>query len=325
MNRELAAASPDLVGNDDLLCAILGGCGDCIKILDLEGRLQFMSEGGKRVMEVEDFGKLKGCPWPDFWQGEGNRDAVAAIAAAKSGKSARFRGPAGTAKGTAKHWDVHVSPIFDDAGRVTQILSISKDITEEWQAAERVRFLAAELQHRAKNSFAMVLAIATQTFREKAHAASLRAFKSRVAALAKAHEIAENDVPISEIAGIALEPYQTSTGRFSITGPQVMLNPRQALSLTLALNELATNATKYGALSVPSGKVEIAWSRSADTLRFAWQERDGPAAVEPAQTGFGTRVIRDFLASDFGGEVRLRFEPDGLVCELSAPAANLPS
>ena len=135
MNRELAAASPDLVGNDDVLRAVLAGCGDCIKVLDLDGRLQFMSDGGKRVMEVDDFSVLKGCPWPDFWSGDGNRDALAAVEAAKAGKTARFRGAANTAKGNPRYWDVQVSPIFGAAGKSSQLLSISRDITEEWEAA----------------------------------------------------------------------------------------------------------------------------------------------------------------------------------------------
>ena len=75
MNRELASAGAGLVGNGDVLRGILSGCGDCIKILDLDGRLQFMSDGGKRVMEVDDFETLKGCPWPDFWSGGGNTQA----------------------------------------------------------------------------------------------------------------------------------------------------------------------------------------------------------------------------------------------------------
>ena len=141
MNRELRAASPDLVGNDDLLRGVLSGCGDCIKVLDLEGRLQFMSDGGKRVMEVEDFSVLKGCPWPDFWTGDGNLEATAAVEAAKAGKTARFRAAANTAKGNPRYWDVHVSPIFGADGQTSQLLSISRDITEEWEAVERERFL----------------------------------------------------------------------------------------------------------------------------------------------------------------------------------------
>src|ERR1700710_2437791 len=91
LNGELIAAGAGLAGNDDVLRSVLAGCGDCIKILDLQGRLQFMSEGGKRVMEVEDFGPLKGCPWPDFWTGAGNLEAARAVEEARSGRVARFK------------------------------------------------------------------------------------------------------------------------------------------------------------------------------------------------------------------------------------------
>ena len=77
LRSELTAAGDGLADNEDVLRSVLAGCGDCIKILDLDGRLQFMSEGGKRVMEVDDFGPLKGCPWPDFWAGDGNTEAQA--------------------------------------------------------------------------------------------------------------------------------------------------------------------------------------------------------------------------------------------------------
>src|SRR6476661_9412899 len=127
LNSELRAAGDDLADNSEVLRGVLSGCGDCIKVLDLEGRLQFMSEGGKRVMEVEDFGALKGCPWPTFWVGEGNVHASAAVAAANAGKTYRFRAPANTAKGTPRHWDVQVSPIAGADGKPTHLLSISRD------------------------------------------------------------------------------------------------------------------------------------------------------------------------------------------------------
>jgi two-component sensor histidine kinase len=113
----------------------------------------------------------------------------------------------------------------------------------------------------------------------------------------------------------------------TLSGPNVLLAPRQALSLTLAINELATNAVKYGALSA-GGRVEISWATSVSgppTFAFLWRERGGPPVAEPARQGFGSRVIKDFMASDFGGSVRLSFELTGVVCELTAPLANLPA
>ena len=136
MNAELDAADPALVGNDELLAALMLGSSDCIKVLDLDGKLQFMSEGGKRVMEVDDFSVLKGCPWPDFWANEGNAAAKNAVEMAKNGKRAQFFGAANTAKGTPKYWDVQVLPVWGKNGRPSHLLSISKDITDTKVAEE---------------------------------------------------------------------------------------------------------------------------------------------------------------------------------------------
>jgi anti-sigma regulatory factor (Ser/Thr protein kinase) len=251
LHGELRDASPTLVGNADLLRSVLSGCGDCIKVLDLEGRLIFMSEGGKRVMEVDDFSLLKGCPWPGFWAGEGNAHALAAVASARDGKTARFRGAANTAKGTPRYWDVQVSPIDGDDGKPLHLLSISRDMTEEWNAAELLN-----------------------------------------------------------------------------AGPDLDLDPKQALALALAVNELATNAAKYGALSKPSGTVDVSWSRQESGEKpafvWVWREKGGPAVVAPSREGFGTRVIKASLADDFGGTVELGYEPTGFVCTLTAPIENLP-
>ncbi|SES23808.1 PAS domain-containing protein [Rhizobium sp. NFR03] len=146
MNTELAAADPTLVGNSDLLAAVFEGCADCIKILDLDGHLQFMSDGGKRIMEVDDFSGIKGCPWPDFWAGEGNDVAKAAIASARQGIPSRFSGFAVTLKGNPRHWDVQVLPVPGADGKPTHLLSISRDITETKLAREEASQLTANLK-----------------------------------------------------------------------------------------------------------------------------------------------------------------------------------
>lgn len=108
---------------------ILAASNDCIKVLDLDGRLVFMSEGGMGVMEVDDFAAIRGCPWPDFWSGQGNVDAKAAIAAARQGRTGHFQGFTETLKGQSRFWDVQVTPIFGADGRPEQLLSVSRDIT----------------------------------------------------------------------------------------------------------------------------------------------------------------------------------------------------
>lgn len=339
LHGELRDASPTLVGNADLLRSVLAGCGDCIKVLDLEGRLIFMSEGGKRVMEVEDFSVLKGCPWPEFWAGEGNRQAAAAVVSAREGKTARFRGPANTAKGSPRYWDVQVSPISGDDGKFSHLLSISRDITEEWNAAEllkknaeRQHFLTAELQHRVKNMLATVMAIANRTFRGEAHEGPRQVFGARLMTLSQAHDaLTASNWDRAGIFGIvrgALEPHQIGQDRVVMVGPDLDLDPKQALAFALAINELATNASKYGALSKPTGMVDVSWSRddtsTGQAFVFMWREKGGPPVVAPSREGFGTRVVKQSLADDFGGTVTLDYAPTGFVCTLTAPLANLP-
>lgn len=127
-----------------VLRALLSASNDCVKLLDLDGRLLFMSEGGKRVMEVDDFASIQHCPWPDFWQGDEQRAAKDAVAAGREGKASRFLGYTGTAKGTMKYWDVQVLPVADDSGQPAYLLSISKDVSELRSADVEIHRLMEE-------------------------------------------------------------------------------------------------------------------------------------------------------------------------------------
>ena len=127
---------------------VLASINDCIKVLDLDARLTFMSEGGQKIMEVSDFNTIRGCSWPDFWQDQGNLDAQAAIQAAKNGESASFIGPAQTLAGNLKWWHVQVSPILGSNGRPEQILCVSRDITTLREAEEALRKLNDSLEQR---------------------------------------------------------------------------------------------------------------------------------------------------------------------------------
>lgn len=332
VKTELGALGVDLERGGDFLQGILAGCGDCIKVLDLDGRLQFMSEGGKRVMEVDDFAPLKGCPWPDFWAGEGNAQASAAIAEARAGRTARFQNAANTAKGNARYWDVQVTPIVNAKGEPTHLLSISRDITEEWNARalqqsllDRQVLLTQELTHRVKNTLATVLAIANQTFRGDAHKDPREAFVGRIKTMGDAYNILTEASwqasSVRRVVEAALAPYRSGTGQIHIEGPDYDIAPNQALILALAVNELATNAVKYGALSVPNGKVDVSWTTTQE-FRFTWRETGGPAVAAPTRKGFGSVLIKTLLAGDFRGTVDLDYDPTGVTCVLKAPLSS---
>lgn len=432
-----------------LLRSLLASSGDCIKILDLDGNLLYMTEGGQRIMEVTDFSAIRGCPWPGFWQGKGNDDAWAAIATALAGATGRFEGFATTLAGTPRWWDVTVILIRDAESRPDRLLAVSRDITESRLAHEALResearfktlaqampnqvwsatpdgkldwfndqvfsysglgfddlggsrwaqmvhpddigaaaggwagaieagqqyqvefrlrradgawrwhlaravpirdtsgtitrwigsntdiddrkaseaqqqLLARELEHRMKNTMAMVGAIANQTFRTAATKEDARTiFDARLRALNQAHDvlIASSWVsaPMAIVVEGALRPYMTSEACIATSGPAVDLTAKQALALSLALHELATNATKYGALSMPGGTIRVAWAciayGDAPTLRFSWTESGGPIVSPPLRRGFGSRLIESALSSDFGSSVKVDYLPEGVVC-----------
>jgi two-component sensor histidine kinase len=130
-------------------------------------------------------------------------------------------------------------------------------------------------------------------------------------------------VSMTQIIGDAVAPHGGDAGRFELDGPDLPILPKTAISLALAIHELATNAVKHGALSSPTGQVSIRWARTRRDdragLSLVWEEAGGPRVEIPARRGFGTRMIERGLAAELGGTARIEFRPEGLVCTVDAP------
>jgi two-component sensor histidine kinase len=226
-----------------------------------------------------------------------------------------------------------------------RIAGVNIDVTDRRRSDERRDLMNNELNHRVKNTLAVVQSMATQSFRgigasdpqTKCAVATARAsFEGRLFTLARAHDVLTREswesAPIRDVVRDAtahLRPCEADA--FSIHGPNLRLPPAMAVGLALTLHELCTNAVKYGALSVPEGRVELAWTRAVSEgvvrLRLRWTERGGPRiGRQPTRRGFGSRLIERSMADDGDGQVRLDFAPDGLECTLdvalpgSAPA-----
>ncbi|WP_407523851.1 sensor histidine kinase [Methylobacterium oryzisoli] len=224
-------------------------------------------------------------------------------------------------------------PLRDDDGGLVGFLKILRDRTAEKQAAERQQLLVNELNHRVKNTLATVQAFTTQTLRTAGSLSEAReAITARLIALSKAHDVltAENweGADLAEIVSDALRLHGGDGQRCRWQGNPIRVSPRIALALAMMLHELATNAIKYGALSTETGSVAVIW-RIIDEggeppcarLRLAlrWQEHGGPPVTPPTRQGFGSRLIERGLAGELGGEVRLRYEPEGVVCDVDVP------
>jgi PAS domain S-box-containing protein len=301
---------------------VLASSADCIKVLDLDSKLLFMNEGGKAVMELHDFESVRGRSWPALWTGEGHQAATAAVAAAARGIAGRFEGYAETFKGNRKYWDVQVTPIIGLDGTPDRILAVSRDISALKQVEEQRIELMQELSHRMKNSLALVKSIVSQTFRHTEDVAEAQqSITDRLLALANAQDILMasewSASGIRRIVDAALAPHRDNENQFDVSGPDVVLSQQQGLGLSLALHELATNATKYGALAQPTGRVTINWTVSPEEdFEFTWRETGGPAVTPPTRRGFGSRMIERVLAAHFSASTDLRFDPAGISFKL---------
>jgi len=225
-----------------------------------------------------------------------------------------------------------VSPIMDASGKVVGASKIARDISERKraeqalaEAAEQRDLLVAELSHRVKNTLATVVSIAQQSFSKDQTVEDARhSFSARIKALGQTHgRLAETNW-----AGVSLEtilldefaPYRRSDSpNVRVSGPPVSLNPKQALTLGMAIHELMTNAAKYGALSTKGGCVDVSWDINAGELAMHWVERGGPRVAEPKRSGFGRLLLERALAADVRGKVRLDFAESGLKCDIVVP------
>ena len=222
--------------------------------------------------------------------------------------------------------DIHQRKLADERLRA--------EIDERERAQQRQMLLIHELNHRVKNILAMVQAIASQTLSSAPTPQAARdALELRLIALARAHDVLTREswdgAELSDIVAGAVAPHETQPGlRFRTGGPQVRLAPKTAVTLTMALHELATNAVKYGALSTPGGWVALDWTAEPAEegldLRLTWAEHGGPPVSPPERQGFGARLITRSLEAD-DGEVDLVYAPEGVRCRMSlfAPAPAL--
>ena len=256
--------------------------------------------------------------------------------------------------GTA-HYLARIAPYRLPDGSTAGAIATFAAVTSVVRAAARQRTLIAELNHRVKNTLAVVLGIAASSL----EASPARdAFVARVKALARAHELLAREgwspVPLGEIIRAEAAPYQADgRDRFALSGPDLSVAPRVAQSLTIVLHEMATNAAKYGALSVEAGHVAVSWSvgragtvggaegagtvggadgagRAAETdgagevdgvpqLVLEWRELDGPPAQPPERRGFGSRVIDREVRAGLHGAIEMEFGAAGLHARITCP------
>ncbi len=202
---------------------------------------------------------------------------------------------------------------------------VFRDITDRKRAEQQRDLLIRELHHRVNNTLATVQAIAGQTFRNSGVDADARkTFEARLLNLSNAHTALTHEnwdsVELRDLVQSTLRPHSAPNGeRFSVSGPNMRVQPKSAVALSMAIHELCTNASKYGALSTEDGRVAIDWDVAASRFRMRWMEHGGPPVTPPTRQGFGSIMIERVLADQLEGGVTMRYELSGLVCSIDAP------
>jgi PAS domain S-box-containing protein len=220
-----------------------------------------------------------------------------------------------------------ISPVKNAEGKIIGASKIARDITERKRSEAQIAILAREAEHRAKNVLATVQATVHLTQSDTPEGLK-QAIEGRIQALANVHRLfVESRWEGADLHGLAQEELAAySPGRetrVQIDGPSVLLEPNAAQAIAVILHELATNAAKYGALSVPNGQVRTEWSHEQNgQLVLRWTEKGGPPVEPPTRRGFGARVMENMVRGHFKGELKFDWHPEGLACEIVLPSVR---
>src|SRR5436190_20045013 len=214
----------------------------------------------------------------------------------------------------------------DVTDNIVRVSGVTVDITDRKEAEERQVLLAREVDHRARNALALVQSIVRLT-RADTISSYIGAVDGRIAALSRAHTLLAQSrwqgADLTRLVDEELAPYRgADSERITVAGQDVSLEPRTAQTLALALHELSTNAAKYGALSVLSGRVAVTWELQPDSLLLQWSESGGPSVLPPQSPGFGIRVIGASIERQLDGKAGFHWRPEGLHCTLSIPRGD---
>ena len=322
--RRADVAESERLRQSLLLKSIIETSTDAIYAKDLEGRYTQMNGATVRMMgERAKIGLRDNEIYPDGrWEAIVENDRLAVISPDGLTFEETSTDPI---SGASLMFLTSKTPLRDEHGAVIGVVGMSKDISERKRAEDLQQLLLNELNHRVKNTLAVLHAIVLQTFRD-ADPATHRVFEGRLAALSKGHNILTlskwKGAPMAAVVDAALSAQcgddQTLCRR---SGPDIDLSPQVALALTMTLHELCTNAIKYGALSAPGGTIDLSWALEGvdadESLSIDWRERGGPAVSEPQRIGFGTKMIQRGLAADPNGSVVIKYPRKGLTCEMS--------
>lgn len=311
---------------DAVLTSLLDNSRDCIKLLDIHGRLLYINRTGLAVRQIHDAEDVLGRPWWDLWPAEAEPSVREATEAASAGRMFDFRGFCPTVRGAPKWWDVRTSPVTDAAGEVVRILVVSKDVTDAVTNRKMYETIALEMRHRLKNAFAVSSAITKISARNApAHQEFAEQLVNRFSSLAIAQSKlvdAARDFPLRELVSDLVSAAGVGDEAFDVSGlPGSRVDESGMRVIAVVIGELTTNSLKYGALrsgiSVEcAGRIEDGW------LHLVWREVLDPADTQDTEwtssTNTGLTVMERIVTSG-GGQIDREMTDTHLTVRFSLP------
>jgi PAS domain S-box-containing protein len=328
-NERLKAEVVERQGAVEHLQRLIDTAREGIWVVDETGKTTFANT---RLAEMLGYtvDEMIGRTFYDFMDDDFKEDAERQLERRRRGIAEELDWKFRSSDGRAIWALVATNPILKRNGTVAGALAVLTDITERKRAEEHQTLLLRELDHRVKNTLATVLALSDLTLENVSAIPEFReTFTGRVQAMARTHEALSRarwkDVMFDELVAVVLAPLASvDATRVQAKGDSIRLSAMAMTPLALALNELATNALKHGALSRSGGGVEISWSVAGDgELQLDWLEHGGPRVRPDATHGTGVRLIRGLIEHELGGQVKIDLSETGLRCRIAIPRASV--
>lgn len=312
----------------ELMAGMLDQSEDCVKILDTQGRVDFMNSNGRCIMEIDDLSAISGQAWDSMWPDESGDDIRDAIAGAQAGASSRFEAFCPTAKGTPKWWEVTVTPMRKPGGEPFAIMAVSRDVTERRRSSESLATMAQEMRHRLRNAFAVSSAIALTSARdEPAHRDFAEALAQRYNALSLVQARLIEAGPgysLRELVQEIVAGFDSGRGPITVGSmPDIPLPDEQVRFVALVLGELSTNSIKHGALRAGLG-IAISASLNDGIVALEWHETLPSALPDapPAAGGGKGHGLMQRMARAHGATLSVTLGDERLDARLEMPLAG---
>jgi PAS domain S-box-containing protein len=337
--RQFASQQSQLVVSDRALQAseqhfhmLVQGVRDyAIYMLDPQGHISSWNSGAESIKGYREE-EIIGQHFSRFYTPEDQQSGLPTAVLKQAKQKGKYEVEGWRVrKDGSRFWaSIVVNPIFSMEGTLIGFANIVRDITERKQAEQHQELLVAELDHRVKNILAQVAVVAVST-RQGSHSIDgfLRSLDGRIQSMAATHTLLSKSgwqsVGLDALVRNQLAPYATDTN-ITISGTDIMLTAAETQAVAKVLHELATNAAKYGALSITGGHISVNWDCKSNgdraNLSLVWQELDGPTVKSEAQSSYGTNLIRNLIPHELGGKVDLVFASDGVSCRIEIPIGH---